>query len=230
MNKSAEIHEIHAQNCDETDFWGQIKRTVGGKPISQDQIDMIVAEMSSKLELESSDRLLDICCGNGALSHYFFDQCQGGLGVDYSPTLIERAKKYFDESPDTEYMALDALKAVDGRLDLSGFTKGLIYGSINYFSGEDVGLLLSMIHKNAPDLRRLVIGNVANLDKLHDFFTPDRYTPGVETDPNAPIGLWWSSTQFSDLAHASGWKASFSNMPDGFYAAHYRFDVTLERV
>ena len=95
MDELAAIYDEHAKTCDETDFWGQVRRTVNGEPVSDHQIDLIVEEMSAALELNSKDTLLDICCGNGALSTRFFDQCAGGLGVDYSKTLIDIARKHF---------------------------------------------------------------------------------------------------------------------------------------
>lgn len=54
------------------DFWGQISRTVNGEPVSEKDIGEIVTAIRQGLELESSDVVLDIGCGNGALSRYFF--------------------------------------------------------------------------------------------------------------------------------------------------------------
>ena len=77
------------------DFWGQVKRTVHGVPVSDEQIKMIVDTIRSALDLKPDDTLLDIACGNGALSHLLFDSCSGCLGVDLSEHLISVAKANF---------------------------------------------------------------------------------------------------------------------------------------
>lgn len=77
------------------DFWVQVKRTVKGQPVSQDQIDMIVSAMTAALDLSPDDILLDLGCGNGALTTYFFHRCRGGLGVDFSEFLISVARRNF---------------------------------------------------------------------------------------------------------------------------------------
>lgn len=62
----------HPKTVAQDDFWAQVKRTVNGQPVSQEQIDMIVARVKSGLILQRGDKLLDLACGNGALSRYFF--------------------------------------------------------------------------------------------------------------------------------------------------------------
>ena len=41
-NTELTFYKEHPKTCDPEDFWGQVKRTVNGKPIPQAQIDMIV--------------------------------------------------------------------------------------------------------------------------------------------------------------------------------------------
>jgi cyclopropane fatty-acyl-phospholipid synthase-like methyltransferase len=58
----------YPKSLPEDDYWGQVRRTVNGKPVAETQIAMIVNAIQLGLELESSDKILDIACGNGALS------------------------------------------------------------------------------------------------------------------------------------------------------------------
>ena len=76
-----DFYKHHPKTCDPEDFWGQVMRTVEGKAVDQAQIDMIVATVVRELELSGDDLLLDLCCGNGALTTHFFSRCRGGLGV-----------------------------------------------------------------------------------------------------------------------------------------------------
>jgi ubiquinone/menaquinone biosynthesis C-methylase UbiE len=98
------FYKEYPKTCDPNDFWGQVKRTVNGKPVSQDQIEMIVQVACNTLNLSKNDRLLDLCCGNGALTRYLFDACSGGLGVDFSEYLIGVARKHFIKSSYEDYL------------------------------------------------------------------------------------------------------------------------------
>jgi len=66
------MHKEFPKQFSKDDFWSQIKRTVDGKPVSEDDIDMIISQITSNLELEPNSHLLDIGCGNGALAARLF--------------------------------------------------------------------------------------------------------------------------------------------------------------
>lgn len=226
MVKLAAVYDEHAKNCDEDDIWGQVRRTVNGKPVSPDQIDMIVNAMISALDLGEDDVLLDICCGNGALSGRFFEQCAGGLGVDYSETMIAIAKKRFSRGPSVAYQTGDAIAFLRDYAGPEKFSKALIYGSINFFPRHTAEELLSSLRLRFSNIKRFVVGNVADKAHLRDFFG-DRYEPGIENLPDSAIGVWWSKDEFASMALRAGWTAEFRGMPTGFFASHYRFDAVL---
>src|SRR5262245_37058383 len=98
------LFKHHPETCDPDDIWGQVKRTVGGQPVSAQQISLIVDAIRSGLALAPDDTLLDLCCGNGALTTHLFEVCSGGLGVDYSGFLIEVAKARFMRRPSERYL------------------------------------------------------------------------------------------------------------------------------
>ncbi len=230
MPQPEALYEEHARGCDDTDFWGQVRRTVDGKPVPEEQITLIVAKMTEHLDLRPDDILLDICCGNGALSARFFRQCAGGLGIDYSETLVSVARRHFEMGPSFEYMSGEALGALHSMVEPARFTKALIYGSINYFSRENAEKLLAVVRERCVNVSRLVIGNVADLAHIHAFFGPERYEPGIEDKPDSAIGAWWSRDGFSQMAARAGWSTEYHQMPEPFYARHYRFDALLRPV
>ena len=49
------------------EFFQQVGRTVGGRPTDPRQIEFAVSAARSALDLNASDCLLDLCCGNGLL-------------------------------------------------------------------------------------------------------------------------------------------------------------------
>jgi hypothetical protein len=61
------------------------------------------------------------------------------------------------------------------------------------------------------------------------------FYPGVSAlhpalgNPLSEIGIWRTPDGFKQLAEETGWSAELTNMPSGFYAAHYRYDATLSR-
>lgn len=226
MTEPELVYEEHAQGCAEDDFWRQVRRTVAGQPVGEDQIDMIVVQMRRLLAIDPHDRFLDLCCGNGALTARVFEGCEGGAGVDIAPTLIAVARKHFDVDG-VEYVEQDAVGFAESAPDPNGYDKAMIYGSINFFPREQVERLLGVVRARFSSVARLVVGNVADLERLHDFFGPDDYVDGIEDDPGSPIGVWWSQDQFRELAAASGWSVEFHRMPETFYGSHYRYDAVF---
>ena len=72
--KSDYFHKEYPKTLDPDDLWGQVRRTVNGKPVSDAQIALIVAAIRDGLQFSKEDVVLDLACGNGALSSYFFER------------------------------------------------------------------------------------------------------------------------------------------------------------
>lgn len=211
-----------------TDFWGQVKRTVNGKPVSEQQITMIVESIRQALQFHPQDCLLDLACGNGALSRFFFGQCDEVLGVDFSEALINVARANF-EQPKRNFVLSDVGKYVTQEPVAERFTKVLCYGSFPYFPEETARLVLQRLHTAFHSVERVFIGNLPDLDRHGAFFSDERDHTHELKDPESKIGIWRSEEDFRMLAADCGWVADFRHMPKAFYAAHYRYDVLLTR-
>ena len=227
--KEGYLYRDHPQTCAPDDFWGQVKRTVNGKPVSQEQIDMIVAAAKQGLQLQSDDLLLDICCGNGALTTYLFAGCRGGTGVDFSEFLIDVAQKHFVQRESESFVMGDVIEFARKEDKPARVSKAMCYGSFQYLPHAAAAELLQRLHARFPGLKRIFIGNVPDRDRLHDYYREKDYVPGIENSPSTPIGIWRSEGEFEALAAAAGWKCAFSRMPPAYYGAHYRFDAVLTR-
>jgi len=222
------FYQVHPTTCAPDDYWGQVRRTVNGKPIPERQIELIVDSTAENLGLAPDDRLLDLCCGNGALTTRWFARCAGGLGVDFSEPLIQVARSTFSRGPHEAYVLASVL---DFAADPTPFGAHLpcdvavSYGSLQYLPRVAAAQLLADLARTQPSLRRVVLGNVPDRERLEAF-----RLPGVEIpldDPDSAIGCWWSVAELSEVAKSAGFALEARHMPDEFYSAHYRFDALL---
>lgn len=220
-------YKEYPKSCDPDDFWGQVGRTVNGKPVPQEQIDLIVASVIDNLGLVADDCLLDLCCGNGALSAYFFARCRGGLGVDFSDCLIEIANKHFKHRESESFRCRDILEYVNSEEAPLQFSKALCYGSFQYLTPPAALATLDNLRSRFTNTERFLIGNLPDKDRLDRFYADKPYVPGIEDKADSPIGLWRSVGEFQELAARTGWRCSISRMPVQFYGAAYRYDALL---
>lgn len=219
----------HPKSCALDDFWGQVKRTVNGQPVDQHQIDLITQAIVSGLDLQDDDFLLDLCCGNGALSRLIFQQCRGGVGVDFSEYLIEIARRNFEKPGRETYIIKDVGEFVRNGDNKGKFFKVFCFGSFQYLpikTSEDV---LENLSTKFVALNRIFLGNIPDRSKMESFFQEHHYEKGIEDDPSSPIGLWWDQSTLEEFAMKKRWLVSFNTMPDDFYASHYRFNAILDR-
>lgn len=221
------FYESHARSCDPKDFQGQVMRNPYGKSAGPDQVAMIVDAIGKGLELGPHDVLLDLCCGNGAITDPVFAHCRGGLGVDFTPYLIEVAKTNFERSPDRLYLLSDVLEYVETTDDTKRFTKVLFYGAFQCLPESKAKGVLSALRRRFPNLQRIFIGNLPDLDRVGNFFERDIPSPEELKRYDMPFGIWRTEQEVAKLAAGCGWRTEFSRMPSAFHTAHYKFDATL---
>ncbi|KJE35266.1 hypothetical protein UF64_11550 [Thalassospira sp. HJ] len=229
MPKPEEIYELHAASCNEDDFWGQVKRTVNGKPISEENIALIVEQSRNLLQLQRSDHVLDLCCGNGALTHRVFEDVEDVIGIDVSPSLIATAQKFFGSDKRIEYVVDDVLHGVKALAPDRAPSKAYMYGSLQYLPQGKVVELFKFLFDRFPELTRFMVGNVPDRQKKDAFYNSKSLSPDAGNDPASPIGVWYSKAELFEIASQCGWDVEFHQMPDGHHAHHYRYDAVLVR-
>lgn len=221
-------HDTYAKSRAPNDFWGQVRRTVNGVPVSDEQIQMIIDAIQSALILESNDILLDIACGNGALSHLLFDLCSGYQGVDLSEHLISVAKANFEALPKYQFMHQGAAEYVRAEVQPERFTKVLCYGSFPYFPAADAAEVLRTLFKKFSNVQSIFIGNLPDKERAVEFYKKQPDTEEL-ADCHSQIGIWRTRDEFAQLANDAGWQVKFSTMPADFYSSYYRYDALLSR-
>ena len=222
-------HDKFAQLCSKEDFWGQIRRTVNGRPVDDIQIRMITEVITRQLQLNAQDNIIDLCCGNGALSNSYLYKTRKILGIDGSKHLIKIANQFFQKNCKLDFVCGDALDVLKSIRNPDQFTKVLCYGSFSYFDDALAKSILGKLSKDFSNVSIIFLGNLPDIKKSTEFFT--RKMPPLSDLKlhTTSIGVWRSEEQIFDLCVKSGWNAHFSRMPDDFYGSHFRFDCTLTR-
>lgn len=219
-------YDSHARTRPRDDVWGQVRRTVGGRPYPAEQIDMIVDAALRHLDLGADDVLLDLGCGNGALGALLHPFCAASLGVDASEYLIGVATERFT-APDHRFIVGDAAAFCEAASDAGRYTKALCYGSLSYFEDDVVARMLDSLRAQFPLLTHVLLGNLPDPACVGRFQASGVSLPLREA--RSDLGVWRTGVEIAGLA-GPGWSVTTSVMPPAFLAAHYRFDALLIRV
>lgn len=211
------------------DFWGQVRRTVNGRPVGQGQIDMIVAQIRAALALTDADTLLDLACGNAALTSHLVDECAHVTGVDHSAYLIGVALDHFHRPPNTEFVVADVADYLASEPAPERFTAVLCYGSFSYFTADTAERVLHILHRRFPNVRRVLLGNLPDKTHADEFYRRRGRAPDPLDSPYTQIGMWRTPTELATLAEVAGWGTTILTMPDTFFAVRYRYDTLLSR-
>ncbi len=223
------FYKTHPDSCDPDDLWGQVMRTVNGKPVAEEQIQLIVDFVVTTLNLNNEDLLLDLCCGNGALTDRFFNYCAGGVGIDFSEPLINIAIKRFRKNNQREYTLSDVEEFLNHGKSANQFTKAVCYGSFMYLPEKKALNTLKLLGEKFGTIEKILIGNLPDKDKFQAFNKSRGIKHHITDDPAEPFGIWRTKKEFSEMATMTGWKVTFSEMPENFYSAGYRYDAILTR-
>lgn len=213
------------KTCASDDFWGQVRRTVNGEAVSQEQIDMILSMVRHGLCLQPDDVLLDICCGNGRLGFEFFDEVSAYHGIDISPVLIEIAKENFERPLTHTFLLKSVEDFCKEEKNPERFTKLLCYGSIHLFSETQVREVLTSFRMRFTNLKYLFIGAIPDKEKEILFFNGKEALP--TNDHLSSLGKWYTQDEFKKIVESCGCQIKISEMPVDFYQSGYRFNAIL---
>jgi 2-polyprenyl-3-methyl-5-hydroxy-6-metoxy-1,4-benzoquinol methylase len=210
------------------DFWGQVRRTRYGQPISDADVRVIVQTVESGLDLGPQDVLLDLACGNGALSHYLFGSCRAFLGVDSSEYLIQVAKDNFERAG-YEFRLSDVAAYTREEVEPERFTKVLCYASLQYIGPRQVASVLTDLGQRFRNVSTVFLGNLPDKDRANLYYPASVDYTAELADPAGQIGVWWSEAELQDLVAGHGWRATIRRMPAEVFNSSYRYDAVLTR-
>lgn len=204
----------------------QVGRTINGEPMSEALLDEIVADIVQKTNMQMTDNVLDVCCGNGILTQKLSKYCAKIVGIDSEKALIETAKKDF-ASENITYLEGDALN-VSQKVS-EKFQVIIVYFSFQYFDSIPKGQKLitemqSLLVKNGC----ILLGDVADGDKIKVFY-PNllhriRYYISCFTGKNA-MGKFWKAHEIIHICSKLKLNVQVlpqrQNLPYSYYRTDY---------
>jgi cyclopropane fatty-acyl-phospholipid synthase-like methyltransferase len=215
------------------DLWGQTgsyRRDVPG----EDSAETLVATLIGQLELQPDDVLLDLGCGNGALTNMMFDRCAGGLGIDGTEAFIKTAKSRF-ETNTRRFIHQDMLSGLVEAVAPERLTKALCNGAFQYLWPEDATAVLAQLSERFENIDRIVLGSLPDRDKLPsllDYIDPAMFPHGIpegfEDDAESMFGVWRTKDETIRLGIETNWSVEIA--PVRGLQGRYRFNAVLTRV
>ncbi|MFZ7092567.1 class I SAM-dependent methyltransferase [Primorskyibacter sp. 2E233] len=226
-------YDARVPGFDPHDHLAQVGHTVNGQPIPEDHFQALLNQISDILDPAPSDRLLDVCCGNGLFTKPLAMKVQMACGVDISEAMLAVAQADY-AAPNLHYLQMDACDvATLAQRPEAPFTHVLLYGAWQHFTlgtGRDV--LEALLKITTPDVK-ILLGFVPDQALMDNFFdTPERraaHAAYVAAGTDS-FGTWWDRDVLSKLCADLGLSCQYTDLPPQVHAASYRFNAQLARI
>ncbi|MBP6546607.1 MAG: class I SAM-dependent methyltransferase [Phenylobacterium sp.] len=212
------------------DALAQVGRTVGGKPIAAEQMDRLTAAIEDALDLQATDVLADLCCGNGLITVRLARLCAAVVGIDYSRELIAVARRDYAASNIT-YVQRSAEAIGPEDFPPPGLNKVVMNQGLQYFDEAMLRRLLAHIEACAGRGMTLFLTDIPDAALLRAFYdTPERWAEFERRRAagQEALGTWWSRDDLRAVLEEYGYAVDFRVDP-GRFTAHYRFDLLATR-
>jgi len=205
----------------------QVGRVYTGSQSAAQLQARIAAHIHQRLALETGDRLLDVCCGNGQLTRLLAKDTAYCLGVDFSEKLLALAKSEAT-APNVHFSRATAFQ-------LSGlgrtFNKINLYFSFQYFEDYASGLqVLSEMNSLLEPGGRIFIGDTPDATRWSNYYNTPRkavryyYQKWRGTEA---MGKFWHPKEFEKMAEWLGLELQILDEPADLPYAWYRFDAVF---
>ena len=205
----------------------QVGKTVHGKPVSEEQIDLIVNGICRNLRLDRRDSVLDLCCGNGLLTSKLAPIVDRITGIDYSQHLIEIANVH-NTASNVTYICRNIIELDEMQFAHAG--KILMYEALQHLSVQDCHDLAGMLRKTRRGTCAL-IASIPDRTKLGSYYDTQEkmdFYLRCERENRPHMGRWWFRQELTEIADAHGLSMRPLEQDPRLYTAYYRFDVLLE--
>jgi SAM-dependent methyltransferase len=205
----------------------KVGRSRYGIPIDDDTWKRTCEYIVNKLEPNSEDTCLDLCCGNGLLEKFVVDYFGKIVSVDFSHKLLDN-------------FVIDNEKIIKIEADALYFDiKNDTYDSIVlYFAAQhfDEISLINIVERSYKGLHKggkMFIGDIPDINKRWDFYKTKEnrnfYFNSLSNN-NPHIGFWHDPLFFKFLAKYLDFSTfEYLEQPEYQINSSYRFDVVLTK-
>lgn len=209
----------------ESDPQRQVARVKNQRQLGTEDTDMVIRHLTGLLDLQPTDRLLDLCCGNGLLTSQFAQNCEQVVGIDLAPAMIESARTHHSAN-NIQYFQGNATEA--DSIAEGTFDKILLQFSFQYLSREEGKKTIQGMLRMLKPGGVIVLGDVPDLGKLPVFLPsfPARIKYWIQrwrgTDQ---MGKFWSEKEMKQIS--AGLQVERLEQPTHLPYADYRVDYRL---
>lgn len=204
----------------------QVQRTWQGRPIGEEQFGQIVDWVIDHLSPEPENAILDLCCGNGSITHALAERAGTVVGVDFAEDLLRHVDQ--QRFPNIRLQCNDIR---DCEFPADSFDRILLYGGLQYLTQGETVILLRNLRQWLSPGGRVLLGDIPDADRMWSFFdTPQRKATYFEQlVTGAPIiGTWFAPAWLTHLARDCGFAdATVLYQPEAFSFRHFRFELLL---
>jgi trans-aconitate methyltransferase len=215
----------------------QVGKTMFGKPVSTDELDLLVDHVAARLDLSPQTVALDLGCGNGLVTSRLAERVAAVVGIDYSPTLVADAQRH-SQLPNVRYLQADLSRP--STVDLSRVDLPAIHSAVPPFDAawsievvqnldpDGLTALLHWLTTIAKPGFRLLASGIPDIERIREFYdTEERWQHHLDNESQGreQMGRWWSRAEVLQAADSAGYTAEIGELPERYYTARYRFDA-----
>jgi ubiquinone/menaquinone biosynthesis C-methylase UbiE len=223
-------HEFWNKRAKAPDAWTQVGRISKATKNQDEVMQQISRYIAGLLQLQKTDRVLDVCCGNGLLTSYVSGYCSSVTGVDFSEALINQARNNY---PERTFYHADVLNKQQLQKEAHLYDAIYLYYSFQYLESFDKGMqaisnMLTMLKPGG----KLLIGDVPDRAKFFVYYHswPRLWQLFKQLLVNRnDMGKFWSEEEMQLICQKLKVKGSFLTQPPQLPHAHYRFDFLIEK-
>lgn len=215
------------------DLLFQVGHTEGGRAISAAQFSAMVGDLRVLLELSPQDRLLDLCCGNGAVTSVLAPEVAATVGIDLVEDLVAVARRQESAGAHVRYLQCDLRRLSElPALEEEPFSRVLLHAGLQHFTPRDFKpLMREILRRSRPDVV-IVFGFVPEAGKQRYFLNTPRkrlYNWYLRARGRDVFGHWWSRAYLTQACAELGLTCSFHPVHDSLLASSHRFDMRMIR-
>jgi ubiquinone/menaquinone biosynthesis C-methylase UbiE len=180
------------------------------------------------IRIRSTDRVLDLCGGNGLIAKHLAPKCKSITVVDIAEELINKIDR-------SKYKNINAIIADIRNLDFkkNAFSKIIIYAGIQYLTYKETIFLFENTFRWLADDGLIFLGDIPDLSRIWSFFdSKEREGIFFESLRNDKpiVGTWFHKDFLQKLAVYCGFrKCSVIDQSANMIYSHFRYDMLIKK-